>query len=106
MTVVNCKVEECSHNEGGCCYADRVNIGGKSAVDDEQTCCGSYLNSLLYGNLTNCATTESGKCDCLVCYVKSCQHNENSLCNLADIEVGGQNASIYTETRCNSFECK
>lgn len=105
MTKINCNVEECSHNSSGSCHADRVNVGGKSAVNNEQTCCGSYLNSLLYGNLTN-STTSSSQCDCLVCHVKSCEHNDNSLCNLESIEVGGQNASIYTETNCNSFESR
>ena len=31
MARIECNVEKCSHNESGCCYADRVNIGGISA---------------------------------------------------------------------------
>ena len=46
MARIECNVEKCSHNESGCCYADRVNIGGISAKSEEGTCCGSYLNSM------------------------------------------------------------
>ena len=103
MARIKCNAEKCSHNESGCCYADRVNIVGNSASSDKETCCGSYLNSLLYGNLTNC-TTSSGSCDFLVCNVENCKYNENCLCNLESIQVSGNNPEIYTETRCESFE--
>ena len=105
MARIECNVEKCSHNESGCCYADRVNIGGISAKSEEGTCCGSYLNSLLYGNLTNCSSS-SGSCDCLVCNVESCKHNENCLCNFDSIQVSGNNPEIYTETKCESFQNK
>lgn len=103
MNRVECGVINCSHNKGGDCYANRVNIGGKSASKDAETCCGSFLNKLLYSDLTN-NIYGGGSCDCLVCYVKSCKFNSDSLCSLDSIEVGGNDVEIYTETRCESFQ--
>ena len=106
MSKIKCNVTNCSHNSGEICHADRVNIGGINASNDSNTCCGSFLNRLLYSDLTNCSS-ESGTCDCLVCYSKTCKHNENCLCSLEDISVGGgSHTAIYTETCCNSFESK
>ena len=106
MSKIKCNVTNCSHNSGEICHADRVNIGGINASNDSNTCCGSFLNRLLYSDLTNCSS-ESGTCDCLVCYSKTCAHNENCLCSLEDISVGGgSDTAIYTETCCNSFESK
>lgn len=105
MSRIDCSVSSCSHNKSGTCYANRVNIGGKSATVDEETCCGSFLNKLLYSTLTN-NTNSEGQCDCLVCFVKSCKHNENNLCSLEEIEVSGNNVEIYTETKCESFHVR
>ena len=105
MNKIDCSVSNCSHNKEGLCYANRINIGGKSAVNDCQTCCGSFLNKLLYSDLTNNINGD-GSCDCLVCHVKSCSHNENCLCSLENIQVDGANPEIYTETFCKSFELK
>ncbi|MBE6050638.1 MAG: DUF1540 domain-containing protein [Clostridium sp.] len=103
MSKIACTVDSCSHNKSHVCYANRVNIGGKSAISDEQTCCGSFLNKLLYSDLTN-NTNSHGECDALVCFVKSCKHNCETLCDLSRIEVDGSSAEIYTETICSSFE--
>lgn len=105
MNKINCDVNNCSHNNSGTCYSNRVNIGGKSAHKDCDTCCGSFLDQLLYSDLTN-NTNSEGQCDCLVCKVESCTHNYNSLCNLDSINVSGQNVKLYSETNCASFELK
>lgn len=103
MYRIECSVTNCSHNKSNCCYANRVNIGGKSAEDEVQTCCGSFLNRLLYSDLTN-NTNSSGSCDSLVCYVQSCKNNCNNLCTLEQIVVGGASAEVYVETNCESFD--
>jgi hypothetical protein len=105
MNRIECSATNCSHNKKSICYADRVNIGGKSAEKDIQTCCGSFLNRLLYSDLTSNFNGE-GSCDTLVCFVKSCGHNENNLCELNQIQVKGSSAEIYDETLCESFNKK
>ena len=103
MERISCNVESCSHNKDNVCYANRVNIGGKAADIDKETCCGSFLNKLLYSDLTNNVNSK-GSCDTLVCFVNTCRYNCNTLCELQNIEVAGPSAQVYQETKCKSFE--
>lgn len=105
MQQINCDVTNCSHNNSGVCYSNRIDIGGVSASTDSGTCCGSFLNKSLYGDLTN-NTNSSNQCDCLICKVQNCAHNSNTLCNLQSINVSGAGSQLYSETKCASFEAK
>ena len=93
----------CSHNKTGVCYSNRVDIGGVTASTEWGTVCGSFLNKYEYSSLTN-NTNSSGACEALTCNVMSCKHNDNQLCNLDSIQVAGDAAHIYTETKCSSFD--
>lgn len=103
MQKITCDVNNCSHNSSGSCYADRVNIGGDGASVEKETCCGSFLDSRLYSNLTNCSSCGNNE-TALVCKAVECTHNKNQLCNLDTIQVSGGPSNIYTETYCASFE--
>ena len=105
MQKINCDVNNCSHNKSGVCFSNRVDIGGMSSSCSNDTCCGSFLDKRLYSDLTN-NTNNSGACDCLVCKVSSCTHNENTMCTLTSINVSGSRAKIYSETNCESFDPK
>lgn len=39
----------------------------------------------------------------LKCTVTTCKYNDDRLCHLDVIEVGGSNATVSHETSCNSF---
>ncbi len=103
MEKINCNVSNCSHNCSGVCYSNRVDIGGTSACSSNGTCCGSFLDESLYGNLTS-NTNSSSKCNCLVCSAENCVHNKNKYCTLSAITVSGLNSRVYSETECASFE--
>lgn len=105
MDKINCNVESCSHNNSRICYANRVNVGGRSAKNPCDTCCGSFLDKKNYSNLTN-NTNSDGSCDCLVCDAINCHYNDNKLCTANSISVSGGNANIYTETNCDTFKLK
>lgn len=103
MQKIICDVTNCSHNNSGTCYADRVNIVGEGVSVEEETCCGSFLDSRLYSTLTN--SSSGGKnCTVLTCKATECVYNKNKLCNLDSIQVSGGPANIYSETYCASFE--
>lgn len=100
---INCDISNCSHNNSGVCYSDRVNMAGSGAVAAVDTCCGSFLNRNLYSTLTNNVNGGSS-CDCLVCKVDNCKYNDNTICQLDSINVGSSSeVQIYSETNCNSF---
>ena len=105
MTKIDCKVDNCSHNKQGTCYSNRINVGGKGAKKDLNTCCGSFLDKANYSTLTN-NTTGSGQCDCLICSADTCYYNDNKSCNAETILVSGNNVNIYTETSCLTFRLK
>lgn len=102
---INCEVSSCSHNKSFVCYANCVDIVGSSAKKERSTCCGSFLNNLLYSELTN-NVLSSGSCDCLKCTVETCTYHSNNLCTLDNIQVSGGNAEYYTHTACASFKLK
>lgn len=102
MSKISCQVEKCSHNRNGCCHANFVEISGKAAECNKETCCSSFLNREVYSSLTN-NTVDGKECDCLNCTVKTCKYNENCYCNRDSIEVGGDNVLVHSETQCLSF---
>lgn len=105
MNKINCEVTNCSYNKSRICFSNRVNIGGKTANNECDTCCGSFLDKKLYSDLSN-TTSDQNSCNCLICKVDSCAHNCNNLCDLNFINVSGQNVKIYSETNCASFNLR
>lgn len=105
MERINCDVHNCSHNDSGVCFSNRVDIGGISANTESGTCCGSFLNKSLYSALTN-NTNSTMQCDSLTCTAENCTYNYNKLCELKSIDVSGSRAQIYAETACASFNAK
>ena len=107
MSSINCSVNNCSHNNNGVCYANRINVSGKKAKTSINTACGSFLNHSVYGTLID-NTNDSGPCSCICCNVSSCTYNSNNLCTLENISVSPDlsQTNLYTETSCTSFEHK
>ena len=103
MNLINCNAVNCSHNKDMVCHSNRINIVGKNSNKDDDTSCGSFLDSKTYGTLTNNILEEGNPCDCLVCNVESCKYNDNQLCSLDSIYVSGNGANLYSETSCESF---
>ncbi|SHI34604.1 protein of unknown function [Clostridium cavendishii DSM 21758] len=99
---INCSVNNCSHNNSGTCFANRINIGGEGAKNNADTCCASFLSEKTYGSLTN-NTNSNSACDALVCKASTCNYNSNNLCTLDSINVSGNGSNLYTETNCESF---
>lgn len=53
MARIGCNVLNCSHNDAGVCYANRISITGKKAHTSNHTCCSSFLDQSTYSNLTS-----------------------------------------------------
>lgn len=106
MLKINCDAINCSHNNDKICFANVVNIGGKNAKKDCDTCCGSFLDQNNYGDLTNNVNDKGSQCSALTCNVVSCSYNSNNLCNADAIQVDGKGANLYTETFCSTFKQK
>lgn len=104
MGRINCGARSCSYNKNSACYIGTINVGGKTAENSNNTCCGSYLNEMTYSNLAD-YTSMRGETENINCCVGTCQHNDGGTCSLKEVEIGGsKNTIYYTETNCQSFE--
>ncbi|ADZ82359.1 DUF1540 domain-containing protein [Cellulosilyticum lentocellum] len=105
MPKIHCGVDTCSYNQDKVCRASIINVGGKGSTDNESTCCGSFLNRLGYSNLAQ-YTENRGDTDAILCKVDTCIHNSSEHCSLNELQIGPskEEAEIYTETDCLSFE--
>lgn len=106
MSKINCSVTNCSHNNENTCYANVINVGGKSAKKDCDTCCASFLDVKLYTGLTSNINEEGTECTAITCNVGTCTYNSNNLCNADSIDVSGKNVNLYLETNCSTFKTK
>jgi len=104
MPRINCSITNCSHNNERICYANVINVGGKSATRDSETSCGSFLDSAHYSSLTNNINQEGSECTAITCNVVTCTYNSDNLCNADSIQVSGENVNIYTEANCITFK--
>lgn len=104
MSKINCSVTSCSHNNENTCFANVINVGGKSAKKDSDTCCASFLDSRVYSDLTNNIKEKGNECDAITCNVGTCTYNSNNLCNADSIDVRGKNVNLYSETDCTTFK--
>jgi len=106
MPRINCDVTNCSHNDERICYANIINVGGKSARSDSDTCCVSFLDSAVYSNLSNNINQKGSPCFGIGCNVHTCVYNSNNLCEADSIHVNGNNVNLYTETNCETFKTR
>lgn len=106
MSKINCSVSNCSHNSEYICFANVINVGGKSAKKDCDTCCASFLDAVIYNDLTNNINEKGHECSAITCNVGTCTYNSNSMCNAESIDVSGENVNIYTQTDCLTFKIK
>ncbi len=104
MSKINCSVINCSHNDEHICYANVVNVGGKSAKDHYDTCCASFLDSVIYSDLTSNVNEKGDECRAITCNVGTCTYNSNYLCYAKSIDVSGKNVNLYLETNCSTFK--
>ncbi|MBZ9632907.1 DUF1540 domain-containing protein [Clostridium sp. FP1] len=106
MARINCSVSNCSHNDENTCFANIINVGGKSAKKDCDTSCASFLDSKIYSDLTNNINENGNQCSAITCNVGTCTYNSNDLCNAKSIDVNGNNVNLYLETNCSTFKTK
>lgn len=106
MDKIRCSVSNCSHNKDNECYANIVSIGGKPASDVCSTCCSSFLDKEVYGNLTNNVNSPEETCHGIECSACKCVYNENSYCTANQVEITGDGANTYFETKCSTFKEK
>lgn len=108
MTKLECSVENCNYNKNMKCCLDGIKVRGMDATTSSSTACGSFRDK------------KSGKfCDCnqefasepagnsmIECEVEKCAYNSQRKCNAKMVDIEGNNAKSFEETRCDTFTTK
>ena len=101
MPELKCTVETCVHNKYHCCDKGSIDVSGRDAETQSQTCCSSFADSAScgYSNSVKAASLTSDIC----CDATNCQYNEGHSCQAGSVEVHGSNAMQTQDTECSSF---
>ena len=109
MPELKCTVQTCVHNNQYLCALDKIQVGGESAKNAQETCCdsfqerkeggytNSYSSSMSSGTASDMAQVE--------CKARECMYNENCACHAGKISVEGGNARQAEGTECATFQC-
>ncbi len=109
MPELKCTVQTCVHNNQYLCALDKIQVGGESAKNAQETCCdsfqerkeggytNSYSSSMSSGTASDMAQVE--------CKARECMYNENCACHAGKISVEGGDACDCSGTECATFKC-
>lgn len=104
MTKLNCTVKNCVHNKEKLCNLGNIKVEGTTAEISDSTACASFRekNSDSYSNAK--ADDKKPNLNAVVeCMAQKCVYNEDCNCSATHIDVAGETAHNYTETRCATF---
>ena len=95
MPELSCTVQTCVHNYQYLCELDKIQVGGNSAKDAQETCCDSFEERRegSYSNKTDSMKSVSD-CSDVDCQAKDCRYNEE-----------GGDACHSSGTECATFDC-
>lgn len=106
MPELSCTVQTCVHNYQYLCELDKIQVGGSSAKDAQETCCDSFEERRegSYSNKTDSMKSVSD-CSDVDCQAKACRYNEECKCHAGKISVEGGDACHSSGTECATFDC-
>ena len=104
MAELMCKACNCSYNQEKYCCKGDIMVGGKHAVNSDDTCCESFQQKK-DGAMTN-ATSHPSRTISIDCEVAGCIYNSNYKCTADHVQIGGSNAGMAKETCCSTFKEK
>lgn len=103
MTYLDCSVTGCIYNDDRCCCKGSIEVEGREAQREDDTCCGSF-KECREGCACN-AIQEKAKETDVSCEAVRCVFNQNLKCSAEHIGIAGGNACTCQGTKCASFEC-
>lgn len=82
MPELSCTVQTCVHNYQYLCELDKIQVGGNSAKNAQETCCDSFEERRegSYSNKTDSMKSVSD-CSDVDCQAKACRYNEECKCH-------------------------
>ena len=104
MAILQCGVETCTYNkEKYCCKGD-ILVGGKQAVQSQDTCCESFREGK--GDRFMSSLEHPSKTISIDCEAEKCVYNSNYKCYAEKVKISGNHAGTSRETVCETFKEK
>lgn len=103
MTVLECSVVTCVHNEDAKCCKGTIKVDGLDATRSSLTCCDSFDKR---GNgVKNEYSRPNPKVN-IECMAVNCVYNDNKICKATVVGVVGHTAENSSQTECATFKCR
>lgn len=102
MANLCCKAECCTYNKGDLCSKGDIVVGGKFAVDADETCCESFSEKR--GDTFTSAMENPSQTIMIDCDASKCVHNSDYKCHAEYVEIKGCGANNCRETACATFK--
>lgn len=106
MTKLNCTVTSCRYNDNEAkrCSLDSIKVEGTTAEISDGTACASFAEKK--DNMTNSCGCRPKTSLSIECMAEKCIYNSDCKCTAAHIDVAGDGACDFGETRCATFTCE
>lgn len=101
MTDLKCSVVNCVHNSDHLCEMNTIEVKGRSAEDDESTCCSTFRDD--DGNSSRNSIRDIELETNIECSAEACKYNKNLKCHADQITISGAGASNSEKTECSTF---
>lgn len=102
MTNLECTVSTCLHYSDNYCCKQTIIVDGTSAVNAQDTCCGSFDENT-DGSFKNIFKTPESRLE-VDCEAVQCVYNEDRHCSADHIDISGDGAKQSTHTECATFK--
>lgn len=112
MPRLKCDVKSCIFFEKHNCTRNSIDVGGRSALDNTETCCDSYHRKLKDTKKNDIYKMEIGSIGeenyhlTVSCSAVNCRFNKEKACHAKEIKIGDDHAKSLKDTFCISFEMK
>lgn len=101
MAQLACTVENCLYNREDLCCKGDIMVGGRHAVNSEDTCCDSF--SVRKEDSYTSAMEHPCQTISIDCEAVKCVYNSNYKCVAEHVDIKGCGACDCMETACATF---
>lgn len=103
MTKLNCSVTSCAYNDEKLCCLDNIKVEGTTADISDSTACASFEERRNSGYSNSYGSREPRYRLSIECMAEKCVYNRAFRCSADHIDVAGDGAKDFDETRCATF---
>lgn len=101
MADLRCQAESCTYNKDEYCCKGDIMVGGKHAVEEDDTCCDSF--ALKRGESFTSEMEHPYRTISIDCEAVKCKFNTDYKCYAEHVDIRGADAQDTRSTACATF---